>query len=325
MKPNESPPLQRAVALSNRAWRSPLAKLGIASAALLLVSFLVLTPAVAQPAVPSVETAAAEFPANAQPPMGEAAQGASPQQLVDEWTGRAGLSSTLKIMLLLSLVSLAPAFLLMTTSFVRIVVVLGLLRQALGTQQLPPTQIVTSLAMFLSLLIMTPVWRQVYDEAVAPYNAGEIDLDQAWRRGQVPIRKFMAAQIERTGNTDDVYLFLDYIDPPPSESEETAARARPTYVYVDAREERGERDVPLAALLPAFMLSELKTAFVIGFQIFLPFVVLDLVVAAVMSSMGMMMLPPVLISLPFKLLLFVLVDGWHLVVEMLLMSFGSSG
>ncbi len=240
----------------------------------------------------------------------------SPQGWIDDAVGPTGLSSSLKVMLLLTLLSLAPAILMMTTSFIRIVVVLALLRQAVGTQQLPPSQVITSLALFLTLLIMAPVWERVYDTAVAPYSAGEISLDEAWRRGQQPLRQFMADQIERTGNTDDVWLFLDYLAPAESVGDEP-----PNYVYFGADESKGERNVPLQALLPAFMLSELKTAFIIGFQIYLPFVILDMVVASVMISMGMLMLPPVLISLPFKLLLFVLVDGWRLVVEMLLQSF----
>ncbi len=235
---------------------------------------------------------------------------------LDQAVGPSGLSSSLKAMLLLTLLSLAPAVLMMTTSFIRIVVVLSLLRQAVGTQQLPPSQVITSLALFLTLLIMAPAWQQVYDEAVAPYSAGSISLGDAWERGQQPIRRFMAEQIERTGNADDVWLFLDYMAPAESEND-----PEPNYVYFGARAEQGEENVPLQALLPAFMLSELKTAFVIGFQIYLPFVILDMVVASVMISMGMLMLPPVLISLPFKLLLFVLVDGWRLVVEMLLQSF----
>ncbi len=240
-----------------------------------------------------------------------------PAQLVDRWTGRQGLSSALQIMLLLTVISVAPALLLMTTSFVRIIVVLGLLRQALGTQQLPPSQVITSLALFLSLLIMAPVWKQVYDEAIGPYTQEKIALEEAWQRGQAPLRKFMSAQIQRAGNEDDVHLFLDYLDPP----REGASEPRPKYVYYGAQADRGEQDVPLQALLPGFMLSELKTSFVIGFQIYLPFLILDLVVSSVLISMGMLMLPPVLISLPFKLLLFVLVDGWHLVVEMLMASF----
>ncbi len=132
-----------------------------------------------------------------------------------------------------------------------------------------------------------------------------------------PIRRFISQQIERTGNTDDVWLFLDYLDA----SKNSDASDKTKYVYFGADESQGEREVPLQALLPAFMLSELKTAFLIGFQIYLPFLVLDMVISSVMISMGMLMLPPVIISLPFKLLLFVLVDGWRLVVEMLLLSF----
>jgi flagellar biosynthetic protein FliP len=220
----------------------------------------------------------------------------------DQWTSPEGLTSALQVMLLLTVISLAPAILLMTTCFVRIIVVLGLLRQALGTQQLPPSQVITSIALFLTLLLMTPVWKKVYDDAIAPYSQHKIGLEAAWQAGVQPIRRFMSEQIERTNNTDDVRLFYRYL---PANTPEPA-----TY-----------DDVPLQVLLPAYMLSELKTAFLIGFQIYLPFLVLDIVIASVTISMGMMMLPPVLISLPFKLLLFVLVDGWHLVVEMLLNSF----
>jgi flagellar biosynthetic protein FliP len=231
-----------------------------------------------------------------------------------DWTSPEGLASTLQIMLLLTVVSLAPAILLMTTSFVRIIVVLGLLRQALGTQQLPPSQVVTSIALFMTLLVMAPVWTETYEKGIDPYTNSEIGLNEAFTRGVAPMRKFMAHQIQRTGNDDDVYLFLNYL---PEKAE--ADGQPPNYVYYEPGE--GEREVPLLALLPAFMLSELKTAFLIGFQIYLPFVILDIVVASVTISMGMLMLPPVLISLPFKLLLFVLVDGWRLVVEMLLASF----
>jgi flagellar biosynthetic protein FliP len=233
-----------------------------------------------------------------------------------QWTSPEGISSTLQVMLLLTVVSLAPAILLMTTSFVRILVVMGLLRQALGTQQLPPSQVITSIALFMTALLMTPVWTRVYDEAIKPYSDGQISLDQAWERGTQPVRRFMAEQIRRTNNDDDVHLFLRYL---PSERDPETGELPDNYVYFDAKP--GEKNVPLQALLPAFMLSELKTAFLIGFQIYLPFVVLDIVVASVTISMGMLMLPPVLISLPFKLLLFVLVDGWRLVVEMLLASF----
>jgi flagellar biosynthetic protein FliP len=208
-------------------------------------------------------------------------------------------------MLLLTVLSLAPAILLMTTSFIRIVVVLGFLRQAMGTQQSPPGQVITSLALFMTLLVMTPVWKQVYDEAIAPYTdpSVEMSLQDAWTAGSRPIRQFMAKQINAAGNTDDVHMLYQYL---PDDT--------PTPQTFD--------DVPLQVLLPAYMLSELKVAFLMGFQIYLPFLILDIVVASVTISMGMLMLPPVLISLPFKLMLFVLVDGWRLVVGMLLSSFG---
>jgi flagellar biosynthesis protein FliP len=222
----------------------------------------------------------------------------------ERWTSPEGLSSTLQVLILLTVISLAPAALLMTTCFVRIMVVLGLLRQALGTQQLPPSQVITSIGLFMTLLIMSPVWKQVYDGAVKPYTDRKIGLEQAWTAGVKPVRRFMSAQIERTGNSNDVWLFYKYLP-------NHAGSATPA----------SYDDVPLQALLPAFMLSELKTSFLIGFQIYLPFLVLDIVVASVMIAMGMLMLPPVLVSLPFKLLLFVLVDGWHLIVGMLLDSF----
>lgn len=226
----------------------------------------------------------------------------------EQWTSPEGLGSTLQVMVLLAVVSLAPAVLLMTTSFVRIVVVLGLLRQALGTQQLPPSQVITSLALFLSLLIMSPVWKQVYHEAILPYSQKQVSAQEAWTAGVRPVRRFMIAQIEATHNTDDIYLFLDHA----ADDASTSA---------DDNQEVAYDDIPLSVLLPAFMLSELKTAFLIGFQIYLPFLVIDMVVASVMVSMGMLMLPPALVSLPLKLLLFVLLDGWTLVVGMLLSSF----
>jgi flagellar biosynthesis protein FliP len=219
----------------------------------------------------------------------------------EQWSSPEGLSSAIQVVLLLTVLSLAPAILIMTTCFVRIVVVLSLLRQAIGTQQLPPSQVITALSLFITLLIMTPVWKQVYDDAVVPYTNHQIGLEEAWASGAAPIRTFMAKQIERTGNREDVWLFMNYVP------------GHPTPQTYD--------DVPIQVLVPAFMLSELKTAFLIGFQIYLPFLILDMVIAAVMVSMGMLMLPPVLISLPFKLLLFVLVDGWHLVVGMLMESF----
>lgn len=226
----------------------------------------------------------------------------------EHWTSRKGLHSSLQVMLMLTVLSLAPAMLIMTTSFVRIIVVLGLLRQALGTQQLPPSQVITSLSLFMTFLIMSPVWKQVYDTSIAPYAASEseLSLEEAWENGQVPIKKFMFQQIESAENFDDVYLFLQYL--PESQ-----------------QDPKSLQEVPITALVPAYILSELKTAFLIGFQIYLPFLILDIVIASVTISMGMLMLPPAMISLPFKLMLFVLVDGWHLVVEMLLASFGTFG
>jgi len=220
----------------------------------------------------------------------------------ERWTSPEGLSSALQIMLLLTVLSMAPAVLLMTTSFVRIVVVFGLLRQAIGAQQLPPSQVITSLAMFMTLAIMAPVWNDVYEDAINPYTNKEISLETAWERAEQPIRTFMSRQIEAAGNSDDVWLFYEYM-PEGSTTPQTYD------------------DVPLRVLLPAYMLSELKVAFLIGFQVYLPFLVLDIVVSSITISMGMMMLPPGMISLPLKVMLFVLVDGWTLMVGMLLESF----
>ncbi len=237
----------------------------------------------------------------------------------ESWTSPEGVSGALQVMLLLTVLSIAPALLLMTTCFVRIIVVLGLLRQALGTGQLPPSQVITAMTLFMTFLIMMPVWDRVRTEAITPYTNHEISLEEAEARGLRPIREFMEAQIERTGNTDDIFLFLEYIPPPPGtalpKGFEKLEDVPLDMIY------KTYDDVPLRALLPAFMLSELKTSFLIGFQIYLPFLILDMVVSSVMISMGMFMLPPVLISLPFKLLLFVLVDGWRLIVGMLLESF----
>lgn len=224
----------------------------------------------------------------------------------ERWTSPEGLSGSLQIMLLLTVLSLAPAVLLMTTCYIRIIVVLGLLRQAIGLPSLPPGQVMTSIALFMTLFVMTPVWSRVYEDAIKPYTDPEVEMtaSEAWEAGTLPIREFMSRQIQAAENHDDVMLFFNYANP-------------------DAPPPETWRDVPLRVLLPAFMLSELKVAFLMGFQIYLPFLIVDLVVASVTISMGMLMLPPSVISLPFKLLLFVLVDGWRLVVEMLLISFGT--
>lgn len=226
----------------------------------------------------------------------------------EQWTSPKGLASSLQIMLLLTVLSLAPAVLLMTTCYVRIIIVLGLLRQAIGLQSLPPSQVMTSVALFMTMFVMMPVWTRVYEDAIVPYTeqTTPMSLEDAYEAGSLPIRDFMARQIDVAGNHEDVHLFYSYIDqegPLPSTFD----------------------DVPIRVLLPAYILSELKTAFLMGFQIYMPFLVVDLVVASVTISMGMLMLPPAVISLPFKLLLFVLVDGWRLVVEMLMNSFGTLG
>lgn len=281
-------------------WRHHPARRLLAWTTLLIACLALYQPAIGQQppidVAPVGETPGGDFPSSLSP-------GGLLNSGPNDWTSPEGLSSTLQVMILLTVISMAPAVMLMTTCFVRIVVVLGLMRQALGTQQLPPAQVLTSLAMFMSLVIMTPVWTQVYDEAIGPYTNSEKTIEQAWDDGIRPVRQFMSMQIEATGNRDDVWLFLDYMQSDGEADPETYD------------------DVPLQALLPAFILSELKTAFLIGFQIYIPFVILDVVVASVTISMGMMMLPPVMISLPFKLLLFVLVDGWHLVVGMLMESF----
>ena len=222
-------------------------------------------------------------------------------------TGRSGVGVGLRTVVIISVFSLAPGILLMTTSYVRIVVVLSLLRQALGTQLLPSNQVVSSLAMFMTGVIMWPVWQSVYHDAVVPYLDPETQMSaaDAWSAGVQPVREFMSRQIEVAGNGEDVWLFYEHLPHDGTLPQEYA-------------------EVPIAALMPAFMLSELKTAFLLGFQIYLPFLILDLVISSVTVSMGMLALPPTMISLPFKLLMFVLVDGWHLVVGMLLQSFGST-
>lgn len=224
----------------------------------------------------------------------------------EHWTSPKGLTSSLQILILLTVLSLAPSILLMTTCYIRIIVVMGLLRQALGTGQLPPSQVITAVSLFMTIFIMAPVWNEVYDKSIRPYSepGTTMTLDEAWRAGSEPIHRFMSRQIEMAGNDDDVHLFYSYYKP-------------------GAEDAKDFDEVPLRVLIPAYMLSELKIAFAMGFQIYLPFLILDIVVASVTISMGMMMLPPAMISLPFKLMLFVLVDGWRLVVAMLLESFGT--
>jgi len=231
---------------------------------------------------------------------------------VDKVLSPGGLTSTLKVMLLLTVLSLAPSILIMTTCFIRFVIVLGLLRQALGTQQLPPNQVIVSLCLFLTFMVMSPVWHKAYETGIKPYSDGrQPSLEVAFEQTARPLRRFMSDQIEAGGNSDAVWMFLDF--------QQAGGEDRASAIFRDPDNPTYD-ELPLPVLLPAFMLSELKTAFVIGFQIYLPFLVIDMVVSSVLISMGMMMLPPVLISLPFKLLLFVMVDGWALTVGMLLQT-----
>ena len=244
-----------------------------------------------QPANPAPSTPAPTLPTGADllKPSG-----------IPDLTKRENFSAALQIVILLTVLSLAPAILIMMTSFTRIIIVFSLLRQALGTQSLPPNQVLIGLSLFMTFLIMGPTLKRVNGEALQPYMDGKISQKEALAQAQVPVREFMIRQIEHAGNVEDVLLFTDFAkqDPP------------------DTFEEVGTM-----TLVPAFMLSELKTAFLLGFRIYLPFLIIDMVISAVLISMGMMMLPPVLISLPFKLLLFVLVDGWHLITASLMGSF----
>jgi flagellar biosynthetic protein FliP len=207
------------------------------------------------------------------------------------------ISTTLQILFLMTVLSLAPGLLIMTTSFTRIVVVLSFLRNALGTQQAPSNQIIIGLSLFLTFFIMSPVWTQINTQALKPYQEQTITQEEAFKRAVAPIRKFMLSQAREK----DLALFVEISKLP-----------RP----------KNADDIPTMTLIPAFMISELRTAFQIGFLVYIPFLVVDMVVASVLMSMGMMMLPPVMISLPFKILLFVLVDGWGLVIESLVKSFG---
>jgi len=216
-----------------------------------------------------------------------------------------GVSASLQILVLMTVLTLVPSILVMMTAFPRIIIVLALLRQAVGTPQLPPGQVLLALSLFITALIMTPTWQRIHAEAVVPYFDSKMGQEQAMDITSAHLKDFMYRQIDQAGNHEDIYLFLEYAEHreiPPDEATDLAS-------------------VPLTVMIPAFMLSELKTAFIMGFRIYLPFLVVDMVIATILLSMGMMMLPPVLISLPFKLLLFVLADGWHLVVETLLSSF----
>jgi flagellar biosynthetic protein FliP len=215
-------------------------------------------------------------------------------------------ATSVNLLLLLTALAVVPSVLILCTSFTRIAITLGILRQALGAPGIPPGQVVAGLSLFLSLVVMAPTGERMWREGLGPWLRGEeTDRAVAWERTAEPLREFMIAQIEATGNVDTVLTLLEHRG-------------------VDVREPSRltwERDVDLVTLVPAFVLSELKTAFLVGFRIWLPFLVIDLVVSSLLVSMGMIMLPPVLVSLPFKLLLFVLVDGWRLVTAGLLSGF----
>ncbi|MBM3700537.1 MAG: flagellar type III secretion system pore protein FliP [Actinobacteria bacterium] len=202
----------------------------------------------------------------------------------------------LQILVLLTVLALIPTILIMTTSFTRIVIILSFVRNALGTQQMPPNQIIIGIALFLTIFIMAPTFTQVNQEAVQPYLKGEINQEEAFKNAEVPLKNFMLKQTREK----DLALFINL-----SKSQKPSS---PT-------------EVPLTVLIPAFIISELRIAFQIGFLIYLPFLLIDFIVASVLMSMGMMMVPPIMISLPFKVLLFIMVDGWYLIVNSIVNTF----
>ena len=206
------------------------------------------------------------------------------------------ISVVLQIFMLLTVLSIAPAILVMLTSFTRIAIVLSLMRQALGTNQMPPNQIIIGLSLFLTFFIMMPVWDTINEQALQPYLSKKVDQETALKQAIQPLQKFMLRQTREK----DLALLLNISRTP-----------RP----------QNSDDVPFTVLIPSFIISELKTAFQMGFMLYIPFLVIDMVVASVLLSMGMMMLPPIMVSLPFKLMVFVLADGWHLIVGSLVKSF----
>ncbi|MCK4412075.1 MAG: flagellar type III secretion system pore protein FliP [Candidatus Eisenbacteria sp.] len=214
----------------------------------------------------------------------------------DADAGPRQVATALQVLLMITVLTVAPALVLMVTGFARIVVVLSFVRQALSTHQMPPNQILVGLALLMTFFVMSPTWHAVHESAVRPYLTGELSADQALKEGTGPLRDFMLEQTRER----DLKLFAGM-----------AAIEQP----------EGPEQLPLTVVIPAFMISELRTAFQMGFVIYLPFLIVDMVIASVLMSMGMLMLPPAMISLPFKILLFVLVDGWHLVVSSLVRSF----
>lgn len=228
-----------------------------------------------------------------------AAAAANPALSINLGTGDGLTARVLQLTALITVLSLAPSIIIMTTSFVRIVVVLSLLRTAIGLQQAPPNVVIISLSLFLTAFVMQPVWNASYEAGIGPVMREEMPLDEAFPRIVEPLKAFMASQTRE----DDLALFIDMarLETPPQSA----------------------TDVPLRVMAPAFMISELRRAFEIGFMLFVPFVIIDLVVASLLMAMGMMMMPPVTVSLPFKLIFFVLVDGWRLVAGSLVESFNS--
>jgi len=218
--------------------------------------------------------------------------------VVDDGQGGSSYTLSVQVLLLMTLLTVLPAMILAMTSFTRIIIVLSILRQAMGTAQTPPNQVLLGIALFLTLFVMAPVITEVNADAVQPYLAGDLNFEQAMQKGKAPLHAFMMAQTRES----DLALLASIADSPPFDS---------------------PADVPMTLLMPSFLISELKTAFQIGFLMFIPFLIIDLVVSSVLMSMGMMMLSPMLISLPFKLMLFVLVDGWALIVGTLAASFFS--
>jgi len=216
---------------------------------------------------------------------------------IGEATEPGEVSTALQILIVLTILSVAPAILLMTTGFTRIVIVLSFVRQAMGTQQAPSNQIVIGLALFLTFFVMAPVFERINENALQPYLEQQINQDQALEQALTPMRDFMFSQV----GEQDLQLLVDISKSPQPENQD---------------------DISMMTLIPAFMLSELKRAFQMGFLLFVPFLVIDMIVASVLMAMGMMMLPPIIVSLPFKILLFVLVDGWTLVIGSLVQSFG---
>lgn len=250
--------------------------------------------------VPLATAAAAEAPIATEPadaPPDTQDEGLS--AFLERLLPGGGLAGPLSAALTIGVVSIAPAALLMTTCYVRFSVVLSLVRQGLGTQGMPSNQIVASLALFLSAMVMWPVWTEAWRAGGEPYQAGQLDLVSAADAGSLPVRRWMARQIEDAGNRETVLMFL--------ERHPTAASGVTTY-----------DDVPAEALLPAFLVSELETAFALGVRLLIPFLLIDLVVATLVVSSGLVMLPPTVVSLPLKLLVFVMADGWTLVVTSLL-------